>query len=149
MRSAVVICALAVVALSGCHRHEYHIGAGAPNAPEVYDQWHDHWLFGIINTEDPVNIQAICPSGNATVVDKVSFLNGLVGVLIGIVWSPTTVTIRCDRGTAETTLPVGDQTAARIAKHPRFLDWVENTQPGLMNEAIEAQMAARELLRGR
>ena len=63
----------------------------------MYSKWHSHWLFAIIG-EDNVDVLKVCPSGNATVRNDVSFLNGLVGVIIGIIYYPTTVEVFCDGG---------------------------------------------------
>ena len=55
----------------------------------------EHWLFAIIG-EDNVDVSKLCPSGNATVRNDVTFINGLIGVLIGIVYYPTTAEVFCD-----------------------------------------------------
>jgi hypothetical protein len=87
---------LAVMVLAtGCFHHSYTVGNGAPNGRVVYSKWHSHWLFAIIG-EDKVDVSKLCPSGNATVRNDVTFINGLIGVLIGIVYYPTTVEVFCD-----------------------------------------------------
>jgi Bor protein len=48
----------------------------------------------------PVDVKQYCPSGNATVRNDVTALNGLIGILIGIIYYPTTVEVWCaDSGT--------------------------------------------------
>ena len=43
-----------LLAGAGCYRHTYTVGAGAPAGPLVYDHWHHHWLWGIINPDRQV-----------------------------------------------------------------------------------------------
>lgn len=88
---------LALVLSTGCFHHSYTTGTGAPNGNIVYSEWHSHFLFAIIG-DDTVDVKRLCPSGNATIRNDVTFLNGLIGVLIGIIYYPTTVEIRCDEG---------------------------------------------------
>jgi len=91
----VLVMAILMVATVGCFKHTYQIGAGAPDGDLVYDAWHSHWVFGIIGDET-VNVSEVCASGNATIHDEVSFVNGLIASLIGFVWAPTSVTITCE-----------------------------------------------------
>jgi len=84
------------VGVVGCHRHSFVVGSGGNlNVAPKYSHWHAHWLFGLIG-EETVEAKSVCPSGNATVKDQMSFLNGLVALFIGIVYSPTEVEIFCD-----------------------------------------------------
>ncbi len=67
-------CALAL-AFTGCYKHSYTVGAGGNTEGEAkYDSWESHWFFGIIGESD-IDIKTVCPSGNATIKDKISFLN--------------------------------------------------------------------------
>jgi len=91
---------LALLATAGCMKHSYTVGSGAPpGSPPVYSRWHNHFIFGIIG-EDNVDVTAVCPSGNATVKEGISFINGLIGLLIGIIYYPTTVVVYCAGGAA-------------------------------------------------
>lgn len=96
MRKAIVLLALAAL-ISGCFHHVYTVGSGAPNGRVVYSAWHAHWLFAIIG-EDNVDVSRLCPSGNATVRNDVTFVNGLIGTLIGVIYYPTTVEVFCTDG---------------------------------------------------
>ena len=91
--AATVVLCLAALLATGCMKHTYDVGAGAPRGKVVYDNWESHWLFGIIG-ETQLDIKEICPSGNATIHDETDFLTGLVGALIGIIYRPSKVTIR-------------------------------------------------------
>ncbi|UCF68308.1 MAG: Bor family protein [Acidobacteriota bacterium] len=139
-RPLVVVVGLAcVVVMAGCMKHTYTVGAGAPAGEIVYEHWHHHWLFGLIGDEN-LDLKRICPSGNATIHEETSFLNGLVAALIGVIYSPTTVTIRCaDGSTAE--LELDERQVSRIVTDPRFLEFVKWSAP----EHLEAvKLALRE-----
>lgn len=143
--------ALSLLALvftaTSCHRHVYNVGSGAPDGAVVYeDDWHDHWLFGAVNTEDPVDLAKYCPSGNATVTDEMSFVNGLVAFFVGIVYSPTSYRIQCADGTAHN-VPLDREDAARIAARPDFVRHVGEIAPHLVPDAILAHQNALRLLK--
>ena len=123
---------LLVVPLSACFRHTFQVGAGAPNGELIYDHWHNHWVFGIIG-DDSVNVTAMCPSGDATVHEETTFLNGLVNVLIGVIYSPTTVTVRCDGGRSAA-LALTPEQVAEILASPGFISAVERLAPDRASE---------------
>jgi Bor protein len=93
MRNAPLAVALALLG-AGCFHHVYHVGTGAPAAPMVYNSWHNHFLFGIIG-EDAVDVSRLCPSGNATIRNDITPINGVICVLIGVIYCPTTVEVHC------------------------------------------------------
>lgn len=129
----------AVVVMAGCYEHTYHVGAGAPTGTIVYDQWRHHWLAGLIDPDQEMALEEICPSGNATIKNEATFLNGLVTALIGVVYSPTTVTVRCVTG-SDADLEFDEAQIAKIVSDPSFLDWVEAVSPELLEEATDAQL---------
>lgn len=121
--------------LGACFQHTYTLGSGAPEGEIVYKNWHHHWLFGTIRPklQKELDVERFCSSGNATIHEEVSFLNGLIDVLIGIVYSPTTVEIRCDNGeTARLELTEEEVTA--IATDPLFLEVVAELAPERLRE---------------
>jgi hypothetical protein len=123
--------------LTGCFKHTYTIGEGAPPGSKVvYKHWHQHWVFGVIGDEN-VNLAEICPSGNATIHEERSFLNGLIDVLIGVIYSPTTVTVMCADGSRTEVLLSEDEVASIIAD-PRFLLAVEEHAPERLAEVLTA-----------
>ena len=130
-RNAVWLLTMALaLGLTACLQHTYDIGTGAPEAEVVYRHWHHHWLFGLIRPElqKELDLENFCPSGNATIHQERSFVNGLITILIGVVYSPTTVEIRCDSGeTARVELSPED--VARIVTDPRFPDLVREVAP--------------------
>ncbi len=129
--------------LTGCFQHTYTIGAGAPDGELVYKQWHHHWLFGLIRPklQDRVDVAKECSSDDATIHERVSFLNGVIDVLIGIIYSPTTVTITCGNGVeADVELSVED--IEETVGDARFLRAVEDLAPERLSE-VEAALADR------
>jgi len=146
-KSAAIGMAVLFVFVVGCYTHTYHIGGGAPNGPIVYqDQWVNHWLFGIISTEPDVDISKLCPSGKATIVDQHTFLNGLVAFFIGIVYSPTTITVRCAGG-GKAELELSAETMARIAASDDFVDAVGEIEPDQLQNAVIAHENAKDFLK--
>lgn len=129
---------LAVLA-AGCLHHTFTVGTGAPDGRQVYKVWHHHWLFGIIRPQHQKNIEIpeLCPSGNATIYEKTSFLNGLVDVLVGIIYSPTTVTILCDDGT-QTAVELSEEEVTAVVHDPLFLEVVAEFVPERMPEVQAA-----------
>ncbi len=99
----------------GCYKHSYTVGTGGNTEKEAaYSKWHAHWLVGLIG-EDDVNVNAVCPSGNATIKDSRSFVNLVVWALVGTIYSPTTVEVYCgDGSTAAATLTPEQLRAAAL-----------------------------------
>ncbi len=128
------------LALTGCFKHTYTVGKGAPHGKVVYQHWHHHWLFGIIGDEN-INVEDLCPSGNATIYEETSFLNGLIDVLIGIIYSPTTVTVLCDDGSSAT-IELSEEQVDKIVSHPRFPDMVAELVPERLAE-VEMSLSNR------
>ncbi len=119
-----VVATMIGVGASGCYHHSFVVGSGGNvNAEPKHSEWDSHWLFGIIGEKD-VEIKSICPSGNATIKDYHSFVNGLIGAFIGFIWYPTTVEVYCDGGAkaAQVTL-TADQLRA-LGTSTRVLDTV-------------------------
>lgn len=127
--------ALAISA-TGCFQHTYELGTGAPDGDIVYKHWHHHWLFGLIrpDLQKTLDVDKFCPTGNATIHQETSFVNGLIDVLIGVIYSPTTVTITCDENGAQTEVEISSEQAARIVADPRFALWVEEAAPERLAE---------------
>ncbi len=103
MRPLLKLCAclLAIsIGTTGCYRHTHTVGTGGDIQKEAdYDEWESHWLFASIG-ETEIDVNKICASGNATVQDRISFLNGLVTIVLlgGLIWAPSTVRVYCAEG---------------------------------------------------
>lgn len=130
------------LAAAGCLEHTYNAGNGAPVGPKVYEEWHSHWLGGLIG-ERTLDIHQHCPSGNATVHNEQSFLNGLVAVLTSGIYTPTTVTIRCDDGRAAD-LELDEGEVMTILTAPSFLQRVEELTPEHFHDAEHAVRALQQ-----
>ena len=128
-----------VIMMVGCFEHTYTIGLGAPTGELVHDEWDHHWIGGLIDPDQELVLQELCPSGNATIHEEVSFLNGLVAALTGEIYSPTTVTVRCDTG-INADFDLDEEDIARIVSDPTFLDWIEAVAPDLLQKAEDAQL---------
>ncbi|MDH3208305.1 MAG: Bor family protein [Gemmatimonadota bacterium] len=126
-----IVTGMALIAV-GCLEHTYDIGRGAPRGRVVYDEWHHHWLGGLIG-ERELDIGEYCPSGNATIHDEQSFLNGLVAALTSGIYMPTTVTIRCARR-GRRDLQLDENDLMTILTAPEFLERVERMLPDRYDE---------------
>jgi hypothetical protein len=116
--------------LGACFQHTFTVGSGAPDGEIVYKQWHHHWLFGLIRPklQRDVTLARFCPSGNATIHEETSFVNGLIDILIGVIYAPTTVTIRCSDGeTAQIELSADE--VFFLTHDPSFLEVVAVVAP--------------------
>ena len=136
------ILALGLVA-TGCFKHSYDVGSGGDTQSEPsYDSWHSHWLFGIIGEEE-VDVSQECPNGNATVKDRVTFVNALVGILVGVIYYPTTVSVYCaEKGKAaqRRSVELSPEAMKRVALNPKTLQWARVHAP-TQAEALGAAVA--------
>jgi len=124
---------------TGCFKHSFTAGTGGNvNGEAAYSKWHSHWLFGIIGETD-VNLKEICPSGNATIKDEHTFVNGLIGALIGAVWHPTTVEVYCGEGQAAR-IELSPEQMRAIAALPEARDFARSISA---RKAAELQDALR------
>ncbi len=121
--------AIAFVGMAtGCYKHSFTAGTGGNvNGEAAYSKWHSHWLFGIIGETD-VKLKEICPSGNATIKDEHSFVNGLIGAVIGFIWYPTTVEVYCGEGKAAS-IQLSPEQMRAIAALPETLDFARTVAP--------------------
>ena len=84
----------------------------------------------------------LCPSGNATIHDEQTFLNGLVPVLTSVIYAPTTVTIRCSTGQSAQ-LQLSRKEIVSIVTAPAFRERLETVLPGWLRE-VESGIEALE-----
>lgn len=142
MKSAVKLLAVVVVMLplAGCFEHTYDTGRGAPNGRVVSNEWRHHWIGGLISPEHHLELREVCPSGDATIHQEMTFLNGLVGALTGGIYSPTTVEVRC-RGGRRSDLELTGEDVQRIVSDPAFLEWVQVLAPADAAAVEAAQLA--------
>lgn len=135
-RYVLIMCLIVLLSGTACVKHTFTVGEGAPQGEMVYRHWHHHWIFGLIGDEN-LAIAKICPSGNATIHEETSFLNGLIEVLIGGIYTPTTVTVMCDGGEVAT-VALQEEQILRIVNDPVFLLLVEERLPERLEEVVIA-----------
>ena len=145
-KGSVLVGLLAVVLLfTGCWKHTYTVGKGArTDVDPVYSSWHSHWLFATIGDKN-LDIKQICPSGNAVIKDRVSFLNGLVGIFIGIIYYPSTVEVYCDKG-GVAYLEISKDDATKLIASEQFMDFVKDVAPSRTAEMAELHAQALKSL---
>lgn len=102
-------CTLALSSLllgSGCYTTTLRNGRPAAPAQIAFDErWHHGALLGIAELSGPYALSEACPNGWAEIETETSFLNGLLELVTGSIYSPQTVTVRCAQGS--TPLPPG------------------------------------------
>lgn len=130
-----------LVGTSGCYKHVFNVGSGAPSAPVAEEEWRHHWLWGLVSPDNVLELSEVCSSGNATIEAEQHFLNGLVAALTGGIYSPTTVRVRCADGTAS--LDLDAEEVARIVSAPELLVWVGEAMPDRLREVTRAQRVFR------
>jgi hypothetical protein len=128
-----------MVAVAGCYEHTFNVGAGAPYAPVVEDDWQNFWLGGLIG-HYRLDVERLCPTGDATIEAKQTFLNGLVTALTSGIYSPTTVKVRCRTG-RRADLELSAEDTRIVVGDSAFLDWVGRDMPELLDEATSAVAA--------
>ncbi len=138
MKNRIIAAVVAVITLSSCFSHQFTVGRGAStDGAPVLSEWRSHWIYGLFGTGE-VNVAAVCPSGNATIKDYHSFVNLIIGALIGWIWWPTTVEVYCDGRSASLSLtPEQMRAIGRSADFERLVSEVMPTE-------LERLVAARE-----
>jgi hypothetical protein len=92
--------AVAALAMSGCFHATVNTGV-APGTRLVQEKWATSFIYGLV-PPDAVNAMAECGgAGVARVETRISFLNGLVGVLTFQIFTPMEITVTCGRGEQE------------------------------------------------
>ncbi|HPQ71686.1 MAG TPA: hypothetical protein PKW95_21355 [bacterium] len=141
----ILVLALAMLfVVTGCFKHTFTVGKGGDGGKMVYEKWHSHWLFGIIGDEN-VNVKKLCPSGNATIHEEITFVNGLIGAFVGLVYYPTSVEIECAGG-GRAEIELNADQVAQIVSDPDFLYFVEDVAPEKMADAQTATANAQSYL---
>ena len=126
-----------LVAAGACYEHTYQTGSGGAGGAVVYDSWRHHWIGGLISPDQEMELEEVCPSGNATIHEEMSFLNGPVGALTSGIYTPTKVEVRCREG-RNSDLDFSAADIERIVVEPEFVDWVAARAPELLEDALAA-----------
>lgn len=126
----------------GCYRHTYFVAGTTPEAAPREWTWHHHLLWGLVNLNAPVPVNAICPQGVSRVDDWIGPGQAIISWLTAGIYTPTTVRVYCRLAHMPVTIRlVPDQAAlARMkALHPRL-----EAQLVEALDVLEADAAARE-----
>lgn len=135
----ILVCIALMPGLAGCYEHTFNVGRGAPYAPVVEDDWQNFWLGGLIG-HYRLDVEQMCPSGDATIEAKQTFLNGLVTALTSGIYTPTTVRVRCRRG-RRADIDLSEQDVETLVGDPAFLGWVGQDMPERLDEVASAVAA--------
>ena len=79
---------------SGCFKHVINYGEGG--SAIKYSKSEAFFIYGLASQAD-LDVSKICKSKNATVRTEQSFLDGLLRVLTFAIYTPSTVTVMCDK----------------------------------------------------
>ena len=139
---AAVVSLTALLFATGCFRHTIDVGGGAPRSPVIYDRWEHFWLAGLVG-HTRVDLERMCPSGQATVEARQSFLNGLVAGLTSGIYTPMTLRVRCRDG-RRSALQLSSEDVARIVADEEFAAWVAAELPERLPEVTQAQAALQQ-----
>jgi hypothetical protein len=138
-----VALATAVAFLGGCFKHTYTLGTGAPTSGTPrFSEWRHFFIGGLIGSAD-VDVRAICPSGNATIVNYHGFIQQLLAYIVlgGWIWNSTTVEVYCSEGGATSTLTIPAEKMNAFIRTPEFREAVALEAP----EQLDAVLAALAL----
>lgn len=138
-RSAWTVTLAGLFFAAGCYEHTVSVGGGAPHAPVVYEEWENFWLGGLVG-HVRVDVVRMCPSGQATIEAKQTFLNGLVTALTSGIYSPTTLKVRCRNG-RRSDVELTSADVETIVGDEAFLGWVSREIPEQAPDVARAQTA--------
>lgn len=139
---AMVLAALLSFGCGNQLKHTTIFGAGVPvqGAP-TYHEWQHHFIYGLVGAS-VVDVYRICPSGNATVFNKINFGNFLVAGLTFGLYTPTVVKIYCSGGPI-TEIELTAEQVKTAALSPEFIEFVETYMPERSEEIRAIQARAR------
>jgi hypothetical protein len=104
----VLLLAGAATAVGGCYTTRVHSGMpGSMPAPLATERWHHTLVFGIAEISDPIDLEALCPQGWASIHEEYTFLNGLAAGVTSQIYTPRVYTVTCSGGPAAATAAAG------------------------------------------
>jgi hypothetical protein len=113
------------IGASGCYTTRIHSGIpGAMPALLANQRWHHTLVGGLAEISDPIDLDAVCPQGWATIHEEYTFLNGLVAGFTEQIYTPRTYTVTCGGGAvapgaAAATQPMGASAAGPAVAAPK------------------------------
>lgn len=81
---------------SGCYRHTYNLSKEDPAPEPAVQQWHDHFLLGVIDADDPVNLDEACPNGVYRVQDQITVVQALLTLVTLYIYAPKQEKVICE-----------------------------------------------------
>lgn len=139
-RGSMMVGLAALIPLWGCYEHTFTMGTGAPRAPVIYDHWENFWLAGLVG-HTRMDVQRMCPTGNATIEAEQTFLNGLVSALTSGIYTPTTLRVRCARGRVTDDVVLDAADVGMIVESSAFRERIAEELPDRLEEVTSAQTA--------
>lgn len=91
IRAVVAVSGIAM--LSGCFHQAVQTGL-APSSTVVQKSFHPTWIFGLVKAT-PIDVRQECPAGVASASTRMTFANGLVGLLTIGIFTPHEVKVTC------------------------------------------------------
>ena len=89
----------AVTAGAGCYTTRVHSGMpGSMPAPMATERWHHTLVVGVAEISDPIDLEALCPQGWASIHEEYTFLNGLAAGVTSQIYTPRVYTVTCSGG---------------------------------------------------
>lgn len=109
MGRLVAIALLLVAPLAaGCVTHTYVVSGTTPTDHPDDVEWRSHLLAGLISLDGDIDLREACPQGVALIEDQVEFLNGLLWLVTGFIYTPSTVDIYCQAPQPAAAEPPGE-----------------------------------------
>jgi len=93
MRRMIPLCAVALVALTGCYHATIETGL-APSPQTVEKSWAHGWLFGLV-PPSTVETKEKCAKGASKVETNLSLANQIAGILTSGIYTPMEIKVTC------------------------------------------------------
>ncbi|MED5373130.1 MAG: hypothetical protein VX899_19080 [Myxococcota bacterium] len=99
--------ALAIAALTGCYKIDYTTGAKSAANP-TEEIWRNRVVFGIIELDETLALNEVCPSGVAKIHTERDIITGLITQVVGVIYAPSMIHVYCVDGSAYRATMDGD-----------------------------------------
>ena len=88
-----IISAILLVGITGCYHATIETGV-APSGQTVDREWASSWIYGLV-PPSTTETQAKCPNGVSKVETQLSFVNMVVGMVTGGIYTPMQINVTC------------------------------------------------------
>ena len=79
--------------LTSCYVHTYTVGEGAMGSTEITEKQHN-FVYGLASGKTPDTKSMAKGSENYTIINQITFIDGLINSLTFGLYNPSTVTVR-------------------------------------------------------